>query len=165
VLAQGVKSSYNRGAFYHELQYMHDDTREQLFSLAEANALVPRLELILERMQRASLVIREELSALAEELGEAELAQLSVHQLLQRKPNLHPLFEQLSQSVEEIEEYGCLFKGLELGLVDFPTKIDGEIVELCWQYGEKKVTYYHGCEEGFAGRRLLDPRQKRPLYQ
>ena len=144
---------------------MHDDTREQLFSLAEANALVPRLELILERMQRASLIIREELSSLAEELGEAELARLSVHQLLQRKPNLHPLFEQLSQSVEEIEEYGCLFKGLELGLVDFPAKIDGEIVELCWQYGEKEVTYYHGREEGFAGRRLLDPRQKRPLYQ
>jgi hypothetical protein len=144
---------------------MHDDTREQLFSLAEANALVPRLELILERMQRASLIIREELSALAEELGEAELARLSVHQLLQRKPSLHSLFEQLSQSVEEIEEYGCLFKGLELGLVDFPAKIDGEIVELCWQYGEKEVTYYHGREEGFAGRRLLDPRQKRPLYQ
>ena len=146
-------------------KYMHDDTREQLFSLAEANALVPRLELILERMQRASLIIREELSSLAEELGEARLARLSVHQLLQRKPNLHPLFEQLSQSVEEIEEYGCLFKGLELGLVDFPTKVDGEIVDLCWQYGEKEVTYYHGREEGFAGRRLLDPRQKRPLYQ
>ena len=144
---------------------MHDDTREQLFSLAEANALVPRLELILERMQRASLIIREELSSLAEGLGEAELARLSVHQLLQRKPSLHPLFEQLSQSVEEIEEYGCLFKGLELGLVDFPAKVDGEIVELCWQYGEKEVTYYHGREEGFAGRRLLDPRQKRPLYQ
>jgi hypothetical protein len=144
---------------------MHDDTQEQLFSLAEANALVPRLELILERMQRASLIIREELSSLAEELGEAELARLSVHQLLQRKPSLHPLFEQLSQSVEEIEEYGCLFKGLELGLVDFPAKIDGEIVELCWQYGEKEVTYYHGREEGFAGRRLLGPRQKRPLYQ
>ena len=144
---------------------MHDDAREQLFSLAEANALVPRLELILERMQRASLIIREELSSLAEELGEAELARLSVHQLLQRKPSLHPLFEQLSQSVEEIEEYGCLFKGLELGLVDFPAKVDGEIVDLCWQYGEKEVTYYHGREEGFAGRRLLDPRQKRPLYQ
>jgi hypothetical protein len=144
---------------------MHDDTQEQLFSLAEANALVPRLELILERMQRASLIIREELSSLAEELGEAELARLSVHQLLQRKPSLHPLFEQLSQSVEEIEEYGCLFKGLELGLVDFPANVDGEIVELCWQYGEKEVTYYHGREEGFAGRRLLGPRQKRPLYQ
>ena len=48
---------------------MHDETREQLFTLAEANALVPRLELILERMQRVSLIIREELSSITEELG------------------------------------------------------------------------------------------------
>ncbi len=144
---------------------MHDDSHEQLFTLAEANALVPRFELILERMQRVSLMIREEMSAITEEQSEESLAQLSIHQLLQRKPALHPLFEQLSQSVEEIEGHGCLFKGLELGLVDFPARIDGEIVELCWQYGEKEVRYYHGREEGFAGRRPLDPQQKQPLYQ
>ena len=90
---------------------MHDDSHEQLFTLAEANALVPRFELILERMQRVSLIIREEMSAITEEQVKQSLAQLSIHQLLQRKPALHPLFEQLSQSVEEIEEYGCLFKG------------------------------------------------------
>ena len=103
---------------------MHDDSHEQLFTLAEANALVPRFELILEQMQRISLMIREEMSTLTEEPGEESLSQLSIHQLLQRKPTLQPLFEQLSQSVEEIERHGCLFKGLELGLVDFPAKID-----------------------------------------
>ena len=148
-----------------QTQYMHDHPREQLFTLSEANALVPRLELILERMQRVSLLIREEMSAVTAEQGEESLAQMSVHQLLQRNPALHPLFEELAQSVEEIEGHGCLFKGLELGLVDFPAKIDGEIVELCWQYGEKKIGYYHGREAGFAGRRPLDPQQKRPLYQ
>lgn len=144
---------------------MHDHSRVHLFTLSEANALVPRLELILERMQQASLKIREALSTIAQEQGERSLEQLSVHQLLQMNPLLHPLFEHLSQSVEEIEEYGCLFKGLELGLVDFPARIDGDIVELCWQYGEKEIGFYHGREEGFVGRRPLDPQQKRPLYQ
>jgi hypothetical protein len=144
---------------------MHDDSPVHLFTLAEANALVPRLELILERMQRVSLIIRDEISTLAHEQGEESLAHLSVHQLLQMKPALHPLFEQLSQDVEEIEGHGCLFKGIELGLVDFPAKMDGTIVELCWQYGEKEVGYYHGREEGFTGRRPLYPQQKRPLYQ
>jgi|SRR5581483_784150 len=144
---------------------MPSDSRARLFTLAEANALVPRLELMLERMQRTSLIIRAEIGTLAEELGEGRLAQLSVHHLLQLKPALHPLFEGLSQSVEEIEAHGCLFKGLELGLVDFPAQIDGEIVELCWQYGEKEVGYYHDRKEGFAGRRPLDPQGKRPLYQ
>ena len=144
---------------------MHEDSREQLFTLAEANALVPRLELILERMQRVSLIIREEMSTIIQEQGEGILEQLSVRQLLQMKPTLQPLFEQLSQSVEEIEEHGCLFKGLELGLVDFPAKVDGEVVDLCWQYGEKEISFYHDREEGFAGRRPLDPQRKQPRYQ
>lgn len=49
------------------------------------------------------------------------------------------------------------FKGLELGLVDFPGQIDGKIVELCWQYGEKQIAYYHSPEEGFVGRRPIHP--------
>lgn len=146
-------------------QYMHDHTQVHLFSVAEANALVPRLELILERMQRVSLKIREEMATVAQEIGEERLSEISVHQLIQLKPALHPLFEQLSQSVEEIEVHGCSFKGLELGLVDFPAQIDGEMVELCWQYGEKEVSFYHGREDGFAGRRPLDPQRKQPRYQ
>ncbi|MBM4256354.1 MAG: DUF2203 family protein [Deltaproteobacteria bacterium] len=144
---------------------MPSDSREHFFSVAEANALIPRFELILDRMQRASLKIREELAAIAQEHGERSLDQMSVHQLIQMKPALHPLFEQLSQNVEEIEAQGCLFKGLELGLVDFPARIDGEVVELCWQYGEKEIRFYHGREDGFAGRRPLNPQQKQPLYQ
>jgi hypothetical protein len=144
---------------------MHGDSREHFFTIDEANALVPRLTLILERMQRASLKIREELVAIAQEYGEDSVNQLSVHQLLQMKPQLQPLFEQLSLSVEEIEEHGCLFKGLELGLVDFPARLNGEVVEFCWQYGEKEISFYHGREDGFAGRRPLHPQQKQPLYQ
>jgi hypothetical protein len=144
---------------------MSSDSRERFFTVDEANALVPRLALILERMQRVSLKIREELAAIAQEQGEDSLDQLSVHQLLQIKPQLQPLFEQLSLSVEEIEGHGCLFKGLELGLVDFPARLNGEVVELCWQYGEKEIGFYHGREDGFAGRRPLHPQQKQPLYQ
>jgi hypothetical protein len=144
---------------------MHDTIHAHLFSVAEANALVPRLEMILERMQRVSLRIREEMAAVAQEHGEAYLSRISVHQLIQLKPALHPLFEQLSQSVEEIEAHGCSFKGLELGLVDFPAKIEGEMVELCWQYGEKEIAFYHRREDGFAGRRPLDPQRKQPRYQ
>lgn len=90
---------------------------------------------------------------------------MSVHHLLQLKPTLHSLLEELSQSDEEIKAYGCLFKGLELGLIDFSARIDGEIVELCWQYGEKEVGYYYDREEGFAGGHPVDPWRKRPLYQ
>lgn len=46
-------------------------------------------------------------------------------------------------------------KGLDLGLVDFPSQRDGELVLLCWQFGEREVRDYHLTDEGFAGRKLL----------
>ena len=50
-----------------------------------------------------------------------------------------------------------LVKDLDRGLVDFPALRDGEEVLLCWQVGEGEVAYWHGLEEGFAGRKPLDP--------
>jgi len=137
---------------------------ETFFTLEEANALLPQLELILERMQRTSIKVREEMTALTQEQGEHALAHLSVPQLLRLQPALRPLFEELAQAVQAIEQYGCLFKGLDLGLVDFPAKLDDEIVELCWQYGEKEIAFYHRQDEGFAGRRPLKPQNNKPRY-
>ena len=127
---------------------------EKLFSLAEANALLPRIEFIMSRMQHLALQIRREIKQLAPNSDQFAHDETIV-QLLRLKPELHPLFTELSQSVQEIEKLGGSFKGLDLGLVDFPAKIGGEMVELCWQYGEKEIMYYHRRDEGFAGRRLL----------
>lgn len=127
---------------------------EKLFSLAEANALIPRIELIVSRMQCLALQIRQEMEQLAPN-SDQSAHDGTIAQLLRLKPELQPLFTELSQSVQEIEKLGASFKGLDLGLVDFPAKIAGETVELCWQYGEKEIMYYHRRDQGFAGRRLL----------
>jgi hypothetical protein len=60
-------------------------------------------------------------------------------------------------AVEELQSLGVLVKDLDRGLVDFPALRDGEEVLLCWQVGEGEVAYWHGLEEGFAGRKPLDP--------
>jgi hypothetical protein len=51
-------------------------------------------------------------------------------------------------------------KGLDPALVDFPHRLAGADVVLCWKLGEKKITYYHGNEEGFAGRKALPKNQR-----
>jgi len=135
-------------------------SQEKLFSLDEANALIPQIDLAMEKMQRISLKVREEIEVLVRERREG----LSMQQALRLKPSLRPLFEEIAQLVHDIEKYGCLFKGLELGLVDFPARLGGEIVELCWQYGEKEITFYHRRNEGFAGRRSLHPQPRKPNY-
>ena len=61
--------------------------------------------------------------------------------------------------------WGGLFKGLELGLVDFPACVDGEEVYLCWQYGEKEIAFYHKRDEGFADRWTIGARMRQPQYE
>jgi hypothetical protein len=63
---------------------------------------------------------------------------------------------QLREAVEEIESLGCLVKDLDIGLVDFPSRVAGRDVYLCWKLGEPHIQFWHYVEEGFAGRKPLD---------
>ena len=138
--------------------------QDKLFTLEEANALIPQFTLMMEKMQRLNIKVRKEVAALAHERGEDELADLSTQHLLRLRPSLRPLFAELTQLVEDIEQHGCQFKGLELGLVDFPARIGGEVAHLCWQYGESEIAFYHPLNEGFAGRRPLNAQGQKPRY-
>ena len=141
-----------------------EQSNQHLFSLEEANALIPRLELIMERMQRRGIELREAIEALAREGGES-MTNIEVSDLLERRPELQDLVEELEQLIREIEACGGQFKGLELGLVDFPGEIDGQIGLLCWQYGEKEITHWHALESGFDGRQPLPKAVRRSYLQ
>ena len=64
---------------------------------------------------------------------------------------------EIARCVNAIHERGVIVKDLDTGLVDFPALRDGEEILLCWRLGEDEVAYWHGLEEGFAGRKRLDP--------
>jgi hypothetical protein len=136
----------------------------QLFSLEEANALIPKLELIMERMQRRGIELREAIEAMARE-GGTPMLNIEVSDLLERRPELRALVEELEQLIHDIEQCGGQFKGLELGLVDFPSEIDGQIGLLCWQYGEKEITHWHSLETGFDSRQPLPKTVRRTYLQ
>jgi hypothetical protein len=63
--------------------------------------------------------------------------------------------QEVARCVEQLEALGVLVKDLDSGLVDFPALREGEEVLLCWQLGEDEVAFWHGVEEGFAGRKPL----------
>jgi hypothetical protein len=63
---------------------------------------------------------------------------------------------QLQEVLATIAQTGCLVKDLEQGLVDFPSLVGGEEAYLCWKLGEERIGYWHGLDEGFAGRKPLD---------
>ena len=63
---------------------------------------------------------------------------------------------QLRSAIEEVQEIGCLIKDLDIGLIDFPTTYHGNEVYLCWKLGEAGIEYWHGVDEGFRGRKPID---------
>jgi hypothetical protein len=63
--------------------------------------------------------------------------------------------EAVAQSIAQLEQLGVLVKDLDRGLVDFPALRHGEEVLLCWQVGEDEIGFWHGVDEGFAGRKPL----------
>lgn len=136
---------------------------ERLFTVAEVNALVPTLEHLVERLQRSARALREGISALAEATGEAA-DDLTVSRIVALRPELGPVIAEIDAALSGIRRCGGELKGLDLGLVDFPAEIDGEVVYLCWQYGEKEVLYYHGLDAGFAGRKPLRPGAPPPRH-
>jgi len=64
--------------------------------------------------------------------------------------------ERLKAAVEKIQDYGCVVKDLDIGLIDFPTLFHGEEVYLCWKLGESGIEFWHGIHEGFRGRKAID---------
>jgi hypothetical protein len=73
-----------------------------------------------------------------------------------RTPEFAKLARELQEIVEELTLIGVQIKDADSGLLDFPGEREGEEVLLCWRVGEPAVEWYHGLEDGFAGRRRID---------
>jgi hypothetical protein len=60
-------------------------------------------------------------------------------------------------AVDRIQDAGCIIKDLDIGLVDFPARLNNEEIYLCWRLGEDRIRFWHRPDEGFAGRKPIDP--------
>lgn len=140
---------------------MADEEQPKFFSLTEAESLRTQLEpLLIEAIEARRKI--EDVDEKLDELSER----------IQRSGGLLPPYEQASQwrrehnhlaiairsAVERIHATGCVVKDIEVGLLDFPSRIDGQEVFLCWRLGEDRIRFYHSMDEGFAGRKPIDPR-------
>ena len=121
----------------------------RLFELEEAERMLPLLRSIIKGM----LDDNAERQVLGERIERLEPASPEAHVL---RREIDVLTGKLIEAVAEIEGLGAEFKGIELGLVDFPSVREGEIVYLCWQYGEDRIRFWHPVHTGSAGRRPLE---------
>lgn len=128
--------------------------RERRFTIEQADAELPRLQALIERLQRIALTLRAERDAFAA-THRLDASEVPVGRLLAERPELRRIVEELDAAIGAIQRLGVELKDAELGLIDFPAVVDGEAVYLCWQFGEDRVRFWHHRSEGFAGRRPL----------
>jgi hypothetical protein len=128
------------------------------FTPAEVEALIPRLTQIMEPVMRAhreAVAIRERLRAEGQRISLSGGGVVDRVQWRRDTEVAERALRAVQGGLEEIQRLGGAAKDLGLGLVDFPHRRGGVEVNLCWKYGERAIRYWHGLDEGYAGRKPL----------
>ena len=133
----------------------------KLFTVEEAQGLVPVLESLLRRAieaKNAAETISEELQQLQQRIFVAGGMHIDVVKVGRKRTEMDAHIQRAKDAIEEIDAIGVQVKDLDTGLLDFPCKLEDKIVLLCWKMGEAKITHWHTIESGFQGRQPLDDR-------
>lgn len=140
------------------------DDKPRIFTVAEANALLPRLNVLLERQRRLLEELDAEVASLRARGEDPEVLEPrdgEDHEVREQKASLGRKVELLRELEAEVAGTGAVVKDVREGLVDFYGRVEGRVVWLCWRYGESAVAHWHPLETGFASRRPL-PRSSIP---
>jgi hypothetical protein len=130
---------------------------ERTFTPEEANAALTEVRPLAERMVAARSML------LDAQRRQAELVTrvasngggLTPPDVAAAAAEVQQATAELVAVLEELERLGVQVKDLDRGLVDFPCEHRGRVVLLCWELGEDEVAYWHGADEGYAGRKPL----------
>jgi hypothetical protein len=136
---------------------LQNSSARKFFSIDEANATLPLVRAItadlvelsrhvIERRERVNL-----LTAGREVRSEDPYTQ----ELKQVQQEIEQDIERLHGYVEELRQIGVEPKNPAEGIVDFPAKLEGRVVYLCWKLGESEVLHWHEVDAGFAGRQAI----------
>ena len=129
------------------------------FTLPEAQSLIPRVD----RLLREAVSLKSEYEE-AEQAIQSMAHRVSMmggmvvdrEKAIDLKNRRDAVTAKLRGAIEEVQEFGCVIKDLDTGLIDFPTLLRGVEVYLCWRLGEPAIGFWHGVEEGFRGRKAID---------
>ena len=129
------------------------------FTLAEAQGLIPRVDALLrEAVSLKSDYQEAEQAVQAFSHKVALMGGMMVNRehVIDAKNRRDAAAAKLRTAIEGVQEFGCVGKDLDMGLIDFPTLLRGVEVYLCYKLGESKIEFWHGVDEGFRGRKAID---------
>jgi hypothetical protein len=137
------------------------DEEQRLFTLTEAERTRTELEpVLLEAMEarRKAKAIDEKMTELAARIQMSGGMRFDYQSAGQQRLDQNSLESSIAAAVEKIHSTGCVVKDLDVGLLDFPARLNDEDIYYCWRVGEDRIRFYHRQDEGFAGRKPIDPR-------
>lgn len=131
---------------------------DRYFSPREVEALIPALTAIMNRVTKAhteAAAVKERLTAEQQRIELAGGGLIDAEVWRVGRAELETLAGRVRAGLDDIVELGGVPKDVGAGLVDFIHLRDGREVNLCWKYGERHIRWWHGLDEGYAGRKPL----------
>jgi hypothetical protein len=113
----------------------------KLFSLQEANKLIPTVDTLLSDMQNA---INDALR-LRQEFTELKPNSLEARNLIQEMQFLGRV---VNENKAQLDKLGVFIQDIDTGKIDFPSQVGAEVVYLTWEKGKDAITHYHRLSEG-----------------
>lgn len=135
--------------------------KQKTFTFEEATTLLPVLRALLKRAMEGKRLIEDvekELQDVKHKILLSGGLLVDIPEMARRRAERDKSLQNIKDALAEIDAIGVQVKDLDIGLLDFPCVVDDEIVLLCWKYGEEKIQFWHGMEEGFRGRKPIDER-------
>jgi hypothetical protein len=136
----------------------------KIFTLDEAQSMLPVVESLLKRAiesKQAAEAIDAELSAISRRIHLAGGMTVNIAKISAQRTAMEQHIQRARETVAEIDEIGVQVKDLDSGLLDFPCRVEDEVVLLCWKSGETFIEHWHTVESGFQGRQPIDDRFRR----
>jgi len=132
----------------------HDENEtspDRVFSLFEANQLIPQLQSHLSQVQQGKSIVLQ---------TRDEVRKASAHASLGGGTLVGPHYvkslQDISANLQAIHQLGVLVKDIDTGLCDFPHMRDGRVVYLCWKLGEEEIRWWHETSTGYKDRCPLE---------
>ncbi|MGH2618704.1 MAG: DUF2203 domain-containing protein [Thermomicrobiales bacterium] len=131
------------------------DSWPLLFTVAEADALLPEIVPLLMEMRARKVELDTALAEL-EKLMPAMRLNGHAAEARELEARIHLLSTELAAGVDHLNDQGIEIKSIDHGLIDFPSRREDRVVYLCWRLGEgPTIRYWHEIDAGFAGRQKL----------
>lgn len=129
---------------------------DRTFTVEEANKTLPLVRRIVEDVVRQHRHWREKILEL-DLVASSSRADEPRGRAEQLEQEAQALAREIDSYQRELDDLGIQLKDRRLGLVDFPSKLAGRKVLLCWRLGEGEVQFWHDEDAGYAGRQPLQP--------